>query len=50
MMSMCLKTVNLYWLSVLTINYSKKSGALQKVPLFLFEKVLHFETERIYLY
>ena len=37
MTSMYLKTVNLYWLSVLTINYSNKSGALQKAPLLLFQ-------------
>ena len=29
---------------------SNKSGTLQKAPLLLFKKVLHFETERIYLY
>ncbi len=32
------------------LNGSNKSGALQKAPLLLFKKVLHFETERIYLY
>lgn len=32
------------------LNGNNKSGTLQKAPLLLSKKVLHFETERIYLY
>jgi len=36
---------------ILSLHHSSnKSGTLQKAPLLLFKKVLHFETERIYLY